>query len=256
MFLGPRLANRWQEKQRERKNVLRNHFDALAVGAFMPLINKMGRLMNTGDRLSVRAPPMMTYEGDFSLEEVDFEHDKLHASLKLHFPSEVAAIESFRDNLVSHHKNLDRFSEELEKLVAEKTGLPVRGGGQPPFIYEGTPKRLRLTLNQLGINEPLSDDFRRAEIKHEGGSWTVGIGPTGYAVTATEEEAQNCRSRLIELMECAELKERQSQIRESTLRLENDSRQLAEHLDFICQKYIKYGSVLKKIRECSICQVI
>lgn len=249
-------VDQWKEKKKKQKEALRNHFQEFAVGIFMPLSEKMTRLTNSEGRVSVHAPPMMTYEGDFSLEKVNFEQNKLLSSFKLHFPSEAKTIESFRNNLVIHHQNFDRFGEKLEKLVAEKTGLPVRGGGQPPYIYDGTLGRLRLMLNHLSRNEPLTDDFRKAEIKHDEEIWTVGRGPTGYAVTVTEEEAQNCKSKLIEIMESTELQERASKIFDNAARLEGDSKRLAEHLEFICQKYAKFGSVLKKVKGCHICDII
>jgi rubrerythrin len=77
-----------------------------------------------------------------------------------------------------------------------------------------------------------------------------------YAEVTTVAEATSFKDAMIELMESSQLQEEMRDIYSEAGQLENVSRSLARILDFTCDQYGKYGKLLKRKKDCPVCQVI
>lgn len=261
VFVGPILAGRLQENSRKQKEALRNHFEKLKEGVLEPLYMLMANLENKRGELEPTTGdiPILEAKANYLTENTDFEQEKIYASFKLHFPSEASAFERFRNKFIIHNRNLTDFNNELRRLITKNTLLSFQSGGSRFFVFNSAIDFVRLTLYEIAKNEPISHDFSKVIIRREENIWKVKhpkLDAVFYAITETKIVAENFKSNLIELMDRKDLQERELQIIDSALQLENDAKEIAENLDFIIQKYSRFGSMLKKLEGCNICRII
>jgi hypothetical protein len=127
------------------------------------------------------------------------------------------------------------------------------------------PIYLHQTLYHLAVKELVGNergttyyDFRKAKIERRKDAWWITTEEPGavYAKVTTEEEANSFKNGITELMESTSLLKEMTEIYLEAQRLENESRSLASLLDFICDQHDKYGTLLKRKKECPVCKVI
>lgn len=260
VFVGPRLANSWQEKQRGQKEALKNHFQDLLEHFIDPLHTYLEYLENSRGSL-VRSTSEETKRKALKYlgSTPDIEQDSFDVSFKLHFPSQYDDLKKFGKAFEVHRKNFDTFIGNLEKLIIEKTGIPLRSGPRESHIHHDTIERLTSTLYNLATNTPPDHDFKNTEVRKSGDFWDlgrIGFAQTNYVTTVTKEESEKCKSILIETSEDAELQKRELELFNKACQLEKDSKLIAEELDAISRNYTKFGSELKKKEGCPTCEVI
>jgi len=259
VFVGPIVAIKFQRSHVERREALKNHFQMLADGLLLPLAECTREPRNNRGELSLRLSPTGSESGKRYVEDVDLQQDKLYSSFRLHFPIQAKEFELFRNSYLNHYKELEQFNLELEKLILEKTGLSFKSNGQKYYIESSTVDCLRLTLYQHVRKEPILHDFREAEI-HKGDDFyrlhDRNLQRYDYAFTLSEEDSENLKSTLIELMERIDLQQRELKIVQNAEKLKNESNLLSKQLYSTYQNYSNLGNTLKWLKDCSICKVM
>lgn len=252
-FIFHVVYENYREKRKARNESLRNHFKSLEIRVIKPLIEITGQITNSEGTLSIKGASYGSpaYASLIrNLEQGDFD------IFKLHFPDLAKKATNLVGEVDKHNKLSKSFLNNLKGLIEEKTGLAVEEGKGRPFIFTNVPYHLRRTLCDLTEDKPLRHDFRQARIERKNDFWEVRTGSTSYAEVTTEEEGNSCKSGLIELMESTEPLEEMSSILKRVNQLENESRSVADLLDFTCRQYGELGQLLNEEKECPYCQVI
>jgi len=282
----------YQEKKKAHNESLRNHFSDLRKEVIIGLSQIMGGVTNSEGRLwihtesergGVYSSPRHTWLTK------DFKEGNFHI-FKLHFPSQADTTTKLMNEVDKHNENLQSFIYKLKGLIEENTGTPVREGKKPPFIYSKVPTYLQETLCQIGEGKSLSHDFRQAKIEpsgqilpsgdyteireiteaeleatlegseeptvHHDSAWKLSSPTVTYALLTTQQGANRCKESLVDLMESNSLLKEMSDIYLEAKRLESEARNLASLLDFICDQHDKYGKLLKREKDCPVCQII
>lgn len=242
-----------REKRKTRNESLRNHFKDLETRIIKPRSDIVQGIRNVEGSLSIKGA---SYGSSmYATLTRDFEQEEFHI-FKLHFPKQAEKATKLMSNVNKHNELCESFISKLKELIEEKTGLPVRDGNGPPFIYTSVPYNFRQTLCQLIEEKSLRHDFRQATIEKKNELWEVHTVSTIYATVKTEGEAKSCKSGLIKLMESTSLQEETSSILKKAKQLENEARSFADLLDFICWQYRESEQLLNEERDCPYCQVI
>jgi hypothetical protein len=257
-LLGKIFYDMWHdnyiENKQRQKDALKKHFADLEANAIKPISEIMRRITNSGGTLW-EYRKTGAYDPSYNWPTKDFEQGQ-YAILKLHFPDLARTVTQLTNEVDKHNEDSQSFTNRLKELIEEKTGLTVRKGKERPFIHEHVPSYLRQTLHQLVKSESLTHDFRQATIEREGEFWRVRTTGTIYAEVTTEQEGNSCKNSLIELMESTALLEEMSDISERAKRIENESRSIADLLDFTCWEYRESEQLLAEEKDCPYCQVI
>lgn len=258
---------RYQENRQRQNEALKKHFTDLETYVFKPLIKMLKQIINQQGTLWLYDGEKKVYSNP-KLFYLPMEDIKSLLSFNIHFKNKTEDIEKLISNIVDNNELTNLFTKNLEKLVRDKTNIPVKNvanveAGEIPFIYAEVPTYLRLSLSYLAernIDQKASlsqyFDFRNAEIKKEYDYWRLHGSGVAYAQLATEQEAILCKEILIELMESDELQKETHFIFRNASRLEIGARRIAYELDTIIQQHAKYGKLLKRKRECTICKII
>lgn len=259
VFVGPIVAIKFQRSHVERREALKNHFQVLADGLLLPLADNTREPENKRGELWLRLDSTGSDIGKRYVKDVDLQQDKLYSSFRLHFPIEAKEFELFRNSYLNHYKELEQFNSELRKLILEKTGLSFKSKDLKYYIEDSTVDCLRLTLYQHVIKEPILHDFREAEIHKDDDFYRLrnrNLQAYSYAFTLSEEDSENLKSKLIELMERIDLQQRELKIVQNAEKLKNESNLLSERLYSTYQNYFILGNTLKWLKDCSICEVM
>jgi hypothetical protein len=251
-FLHSFYENRRERRQRRYESI-RNHFKQLETSIIKPVTDIVRSITNSEGALSVKgaSPGSLAYNSCIkNLEQGDY------YIFKLHFPDQEDKVKKLIDEVNKNNKLHELLIDRLKDLIQEKTGLPVKRGGERPFVYEDVPYYLRQTLVQLNEHESLRNDFRNSTIQNQNELWKVGTQSIIFAEATTEVEANFCKRGLVEIMESASLFEEVSSILKKSKQLEKESRSIADLLDFICWQYRESGQLLNEHKDCPYCQVI
>ena len=251
------VLNAIYENHRDSKKIrnesLKNHFKQLEESAIKPMTGIVGGIANSGGILSIKGA---SYRSPSYADSIRGFKQGGFDIFKLHFLDQAENIAKLLYEVDKHNRLFESFTNKLKKIVEEKTGLPVREGKGRPFIYTSVPIYLQRTLCQLIEGQLLTHDFRQAKIEKKNDFWEVCTVGTIYAEITTEEEGNSCKASLITLMESSALLEEMSQILENAKRLENDSKSIANLLDFTCWQYRESQQLLNEEKDCPYCQVI
>jgi hypothetical protein len=251
-FLHVFYENRRERRQGQNESI-RNHFKQLETSIINPVTDIVRSITNSEEALSIKgaSPRSLAYDTyTKNLEQGDY------YIFKLHFPDQEDKVKKLMGEVNKHNEFYESLTDKLKELVREKTGVPVRRGGEYPFVYEDVPYYLRQTLVQLNERESLRNDFRNSTIKNENELWKVGTQSLILAEVTTEAEANFCKRGLVELMESASLLEEVSSILKKSKQLEKESRSIANLLDFTCWQYRESGQLLNEHKDCPYCQAI
>lgn len=241
-------------KNRERRNEsLKNHFKQLETSVIKPVSEIVGSVKNSEGSLSIKgashsSPSYATLTGSIGQGEFGI--------FKSHFPDLAEKVSEQLNKVHKHNEIYESFTNKLGCLIEEKTDVPVTRGGERPFIYSDVRYYLRKTLNELAKGESLTFDFQEATIEKLDKFWRVSIRHNICAEVRTEAEANQCKRGLIELMELPSLREKMSCLLNSATEVENESKSIADLLDFTCWQYRESTQLLSKQEDCPYCQVI
>lgn len=260
----------YREKRKLRNEGLRNHFKDLEAKVIKPISEIMGQITNSEGTLWLSGEARF-YNPSHYWPTKDFKEGEF-SGFKLHFPSQADIAVRLITEIDKHNENNKSLLNKLTKVIKENTGIPIKNivkstgiAEERPFIYAKVPTYVQKTLYHFAarkINRNEKDtiyrDFRKAKIERKDDAWWVYSESIGdvYAQVKTKEEANLCKQTLIQLMESDELIEETCGMYREAKRLENESRSLASLLDFVCQQHDKYGKLLKRERDCPVCQVI
>lgn len=265
-LLGKVFYDMWHDNYIENKNrqkdALKKHFADLEASVIKPMSEIMGGVTNSEGRLWIHSRDFYSAPKSKWLTK-DFKADNFYI-FKLHFPTLVEPMVKLMDDVDSHNEKFLSFCMKLEENIEEKTGLTFRVEGLP-FVENNVPVYLQQTLYHLAVKKlggniigTTYHDFREVEIKEKPDSfWVTTKGPGAvYAKVNTMDEATSFRDAMIELMESSQLQEEMCDLYLGAKQLEIKPRALARILDFTCDQYGKYGKLLKRKKDCPVCQVI
>lgn len=253
------------QKKQQQKDALEKHFQQLETSAIKPISNIMRRITNSEGTLWEKGEIVFS-NPTYRWPTKTFEQGEF-LNFKPHFPNQTDTIMKLMTEIDKHNEEVKLFRDKLTELITTKTKIPIKAvktAEERPSIEAAVPTYLQQTLYNLtaiGLHEEAKatnyHDFRQAEIKRMTDTyWRLYTPGTLYASVTTKEEANLCKDALVELMNSEKLLIKMCAIYIDAKHLEEESRSLANLLDFICDQHDQYGKLLKREKGCAICKVI
>ena len=259
-FLNLWNSNRIEKKHRK-DEALKNHFQVLKKKVISPLISQLRDLSHYLGELSPGGHGRHWSPDDvyflLAVPSKDFD------IFSLHFEEQSLMLKDLIKKINEHNSKFDDYIESLRERLnsihpLSKTVL------NSSFLYSELIGIVRMTLFQLAgnafrsTNIKITHDFNEAKIVQEGDCWIV-INPSEavrYARLVSNEDAESCKRRLVELQTSEELQKMALQIFKEADKLKQDVSSTVDVLDSISRQYTELGNIMDRLNECPLCRVI
>jgi hypothetical protein len=272
-LVGKIVYDLWRDSTQRRNEALKIHFRELEEQYIKPASEFLNCISNHDGILEY-----YDTDGQYTIDATKtslwptYNLSDNFTCFRVHFAHTANKLLSLEKEVKLNNEKNGALNAEITSLLEEKSGIQVRDYTKESNLTVPFFSPLIVTFMRLSYWEILDihtgykrvDDqrFNFREVKYSSSQQDNSIlGVTlkdgrELAKVNNADEAEKCRKALVEIAEDTELTRKGQVLYRQAEVLVDSSRNLSKRLGTICEIYGKFGSVLRKNKECSICNLI